>query len=145
MQTARNRYFPCNSWELCTADSKRGREGGGLEALARKFNPVSKTYFLHTSWHQWYSSGIQITYLLWELLRSIIHCDWSQQRECSKLISVIVGKRPNTFPEEQTALEIIALQDSWLTSAFKFLLLVTFIYNHTEASKEVSCPMSFDC
>jgi len=26
-----------------------------------------------------------------------------------------VGKRPNTFPEEQTALEIIALQDSWLT------------------------------
>jgi hypothetical protein len=57
----------------------------------------------------------------------------------------MVGKRPNTFPEEQTALEIIALQDSWLTRAFKFLLLVTFTYNHTEASKEVSYPMYFDC
>jgi hypothetical protein len=58
----------------------------------------------------------------------------------------MVGKRPNTFPEEQTPLEIIALQDSWLTGAFKFLLVVTFIYNHTEASKEeVSSPMSFDC
>ena len=54
MQTARNGYFPHKSWELCTAYSKGveggGLEGGGLEALARKFDPVSKTYFLHTSW-----------------------------------------------------------------------------------------------
>jgi len=51
MQTARNRYFPRKSWELCTAYSKGGW-GGGLEALARKFDPVSKSCFLHTSWKQ---------------------------------------------------------------------------------------------
>src|SRR5882762_6575117 len=49
MWTAKNRYFPHRSWELCTAYSKGGREGGGLEALARKFDPVSKSCFLHTS------------------------------------------------------------------------------------------------
>lgn len=44
MQTARNRYFPRKSWELCTAYSKGGGRGSG--GLNSKIRPCVEELFL---------------------------------------------------------------------------------------------------
>jgi hypothetical protein len=82
MQAARNRYFPHNSWELCTAYSKRGRGRGGLEALARKFDPVSKTYFLHTS-----CVRLSFSYLFVKVISIYAECKVRRSQPSSWLLS----------------------------------------------------------